>query len=787
MNTSLLAQRVLDGLANGSLYGSLALAITLVYRSSGRVNLAQGELATFGTYLSLVFTTPATPALAGTMTAARWLPGAPWPLWAAIPAAVAFSALVGAGIERYVLRRVPARDGRAAISLTVALLLLINALTTNWFGSGSRAYPSPFPNDVTDQLGVFGARLRYTTIGTWVTLLVVMGLLYLLLLRTRFGLAFRAVSCSGANSELCGIRMGRVLSGSWALAAALGTLVGALAANRLVLTSNMMTRLLVYALVAATIGGLSSPLGALVGGILVGVGQSLLGGYVPRVDNVLAFPLLVLAMVVMLYVRPGGLFSPPGLRASAAAGGVDGFGSGDADGAGAGAAGFRSAGGAPGAGWRSRLGLTGRTRTAADTAADPAAGQASHPATFAHAVAPRWSIPARSPQWRVAKVVLALVALVAMVAPAFVFPYLEARLVAEVIATAVALWGLGFLVGDAGRISLAHATFMGVGAYTTAIVASRYDVHPFVGVLIAGVVGFVVGGALSLPAMRIRGQYLAMVTFALAVIFPSLLNRFKWFTGGELGPAPTDVPQPPSWLPLPESKTFAWLHIVSLAAAVALGWMLQNLRKGAFGRAVRASAQHEAAAAAMGVALTRVRTQTFAASTGLAAIGGAFVAVQTQAVTSARFDVMRSLALYAMVAVFGAGSLLSAVLASLALVGTPWLMTVLDISIGARGVPPDAPGGGAYLLWGLALVAVTVAAPQGLVPLLRRRFASVLQITDDEHPEAFLPARARPDKAAAGPGGRGGRGRRAAAELAAEDPAGGVVLLDVDAPLRQLD
>lgn len=746
MNTSLLVQRVLDGLANGSLYGSLALAITLVYRSSGRVNLAQGELATFGTYLSLVFTTPATPALAGTMTAARWLPGAPWPLWASIPAAVAFSALIGAGIERYVLRRIPARDARAAISLTVALLLLINALTTNWFGSGSRAYPSPFPNDVKDQLLVLGARLRYTTIGTWVTLLVVLGLLYLLLLRTRFGLAFRAVSCSGVNSELCGIRVGRVLSGSWALAAALGTLVGALAANRLVLTSNMMTRLLVYALVAATIGGLSSPLGALVGGIVVGVGQSLLGGYVPRVDNVLAFPLLVLAMVVMLYVRPGGLFSPPGLRVSAMAGGVDG------------------------------------TELGGGSAGD-----------VAPAVAPRWSISSRSPRWRVSKAVLAMLALVVMVAPAFVFPYLEARLVAEVIATAVALWGLGFLVGDAGRISLAHATFMGVGAYTTAIAASRYDLHPFVGVAIAGVVGFVVGGALSLPAMRIRGQYLAMVTFALAVIFPSLLNRFKWFTGGELGPPPTDVPRPPAWLPLPDSKTFAWLHIVSLAVAVALGWMLTNVRKGAFGRAVRASAQHETAAAAMGVALTRVRTQTFAASTGLAAIGGAFVAVQTQAVTSARFDVMRSLALYAMVAVFGAGSLLSAVLASLAFVGTPWLMTELGLTIGARGVPPDAPGGGAYLLWGLALVAVTVAAPQGLVPLLRRRFAAVLQITDESHPEAFLPARQPTEKPAPGsdsdsdgPRRWGLRGRDRPGTTGGE-PAAGVVLLDVDAPLGRLD
>ncbi len=728
MNVALFAQRVLDGLANGALYGSLALAVTLVYRSSGRVNLAQGELATFGTYLSLVLSTPASAALAGTLTVSRWLPATPWPLWFAIPAAVAFSALLGALLERYVIRRIPEHDGRGALSLTVALLLLINALNTRWFGSGLRAYPSPFPNDVADQITLGGARLRYTTIGTWLTLLVVLALLYGLLLRTRFGLAFRAVSSNRSHSALCGIKVGRVLTGAWALAAALGTLVGCLAANRLVLTPTMMTRLLVYALVAATIGGLSSPVGALVGGLLVGEGQSLLGGYVPGVDNVLAFPLLVAAMVVMLYLRPGGLFAAAGLRSA-------------------------------------RAGVV----------AAPAPANIRVEA----AVAPRWSIPGRSATWRLLRAGLVVAALVAIVVPAFVFPYLEARMTTEVVATAVALWGLGFLVGDAGRISLAHATFMGVGAYTTAIAAARYDVHPFLGVALAGVVGFVAGGLLSLPALRIRGQYLAMVTFALAVIFPSLLNRFKWFTGGEFGPPPTETPRPPSWLGIPTERTFAWLHLVSLAAAVLLGWMLHNLRRGSFGRAVRASAQHEAAAAAMGVSVTRVRTLTFAASTALAGIGGAFVAVQTQAVTSARFDVMRSFALYAMVAVFGAGSLFSAVLAAVAFVGTPWLLIELDLNIGAQGVAPDAPGGGAYLLWGLALVAVTVAVPDGLVPLLRRRFARVLQITDEDHPGAFLAARGRE--------GRQGREGRRRPDAPVEDRQAGLVLLDVDAPFGRLD
>jgi ABC-type branched-subunit amino acid transport system permease subunit len=132
----------------------------------------------------------------------------------------------------------------------------------------------------------------------------------------------------------------------------------------------------------------------------------------------------------------------------------------------------------------------------------------------------------------------------------------------------------------------------------------------------------------------------------------------------------------------------------------------------------------------MGVPLTRVRTLAFGLGCGLAALGGALIALQTQAVTSGRFDVFHSLALYAMVAVFGADSMVGASLAALAFVGTPWLFTRFDIRIGAAGVAPDAPGGGAYLVWGIALVLMTVVAPDGLLPAVRRltgRFVAVVE------------------------------------------------------------
>lgn len=679
---SLFGQRMLDGLANGSLYGSLALAITLVYRSTGRVNLAQGELATVGTYFALVLVSPVSPALAGTALAARWLPATPWPSWLAIPAAIAASALLAALLERFVVRRIATRDPRATVSLTVALLLLINATTATWWGVRTRGFPSPFPHKPHDQFIFAGVRLRYTTIGTWLTLLAVLAVLQLLLFRSRFGLAFRAVASDHTNSALCGVRVSRILTGSWALAAALGTLVGCISADRLLLSPMMMTRLLVYALVAASIGGLSSPAGALVGGIVVGVGQSMLGGYAPRVGSVLAFPLVVVAMIIMLYVRPGGLFGAGALR----------------------------------------------SLRADDAGSTAAAATARRP----DVVAPRWRIARTGALWHVGRGAVLAVGIAVAVVPTFLLPYAEARMVTEIVALAIALWGLGFLVGDAGQISLAHATFIGVGAYTTAIVGSRYHVHPFVGVAVAAVIGFGVGGLLALPAIRIRGQYLAMVTFAVAVVFPALLNRFAWLTGGEFGPRPSPLPLGPRWLGLPADRGFLWTHLVCVAAAVVLGWVVTNLRRSPFGRAVRAGTEHETGALSVGVPVTRVRTLAFATSTALAAIGGGFSAVQSQAVTANRYDVMRSVAMYAMVAVFGAGSLTGATLAAAAFVITPWLFIQFSINLGAQGVMPGDPGGGAYLLWGVALVVMTLALPGGVVPRIKQWSTRFVQFTDVE-------------------------------------------------------
>ena len=254
----------------------------------------------------MVFATGATPTLAGTGLADRVIPGGPLPPWAAIMLAMLCAAALAVAIERWIVRR---RENAAAVSvgLTIGVLLLANSTTTYVWRPINRGFSSPFPTSPGDYWPVLGARLRYEHVGTLLTLVLVVVAISVILKRTKFGLAFRAVSSDPGTAELMGVRSSRVLSAGWAAAAAVGTLAGALVANRLVLEPDMMVRLLVFGFAAATIGGLDSLNGAVIGGLLVGVLETLLVGYVTVVGTALSLPLMLVLMVTTLLVRPTGL------------------------------------------------------------------------------------------------------------------------------------------------------------------------------------------------------------------------------------------------------------------------------------------------------------------------------------------------------------------------------------------------------------------------------------------------------------------------------------------------
>lgn len=303
----LLIQRIIDGLANGAIYAWMALAFSLVYKCSGRLNLAQGEISNVGTYLALVFSSTATPALAGTGLARKLIPFHPLPVWIAIILAMIMAGLIAVAIERFIIRRSGDNAPVVSIGLTIGVLLILNASTIYIWKPVNRGFVSPLPTGPRDYVLVGGARLRYEYIGTIILLMAVVLLVSLLLNRTRFGLAFRAVSSDAGIARLMGIHSGRVLSGGWFGAAAIGTLAGSVVANRVILEPNMMVRLLIFGFAAATIGGLDSLAGAVVGGLFVGVLETVLSGYVHFIGADLAVPVMLLLMVVTLLVRPTGL------------------------------------------------------------------------------------------------------------------------------------------------------------------------------------------------------------------------------------------------------------------------------------------------------------------------------------------------------------------------------------------------------------------------------------------------------------------------------------------------
>ena len=280
----------------------------IVYKSTGMLNVAQGEVSTMATYVGLVLHTPATPALAGTGLAAWLVPGSPLPLWASVIGAVVAGAVLGGLLERLVVRRVASRSRLGVISISVGLMLALNGTTEALWFSVVRGYKPLFPNRSSDFVLVGGARLRATTIGTLATVVAVLLVLAFVLRRTKLGLAFRAVASNQDHSRLMGIRVGRVTTGGWALAGAIGALAASLVAPTVLLEPNMMVRVLIYGLVAATLGGLDSLGGALVGGLLIGVAQTMIGGYVPLLGSELALPAVFGLMAIVLMIRPTGLF-----------------------------------------------------------------------------------------------------------------------------------------------------------------------------------------------------------------------------------------------------------------------------------------------------------------------------------------------------------------------------------------------------------------------------------------------------------------------------------------------
>jgi len=275
--------QVLSGIASGGIYASLALALVMIFQATHHVNFAQGEMAMFSTYVALA------------------LIQAGVPYWGAFAITVAASLVVGAAIQRVLLSPMAGSPVLASVGVFIGLLLIFNSVAGWLFTYTLKQFPSPFEGPP-----VLGGFVTRHDLGSTAVTLVVLACVYAFFRFTKLGLAMRASAYNPVSSRLMGIRVGWMLSLGWGLAAAIGAVAGMMIAPVVFLDPNMMSGVLLYAFAGALLGGIANPLGAVAGGLAIGIIENLAGAYV--VGNELKLTLALVIIVVVLTVKPAGLF-----------------------------------------------------------------------------------------------------------------------------------------------------------------------------------------------------------------------------------------------------------------------------------------------------------------------------------------------------------------------------------------------------------------------------------------------------------------------------------------------
>ncbi len=280
-------ETIIDGIAVGSIYGALALALVLIFRSTGIVNFAQGEMAMFATFIAWGLTQA----------------GVAIGLAVLITLVIAF--IGGMLIERVLIRPFEGGQELTLVVVTLGLFILVNGTATWIWGPQNRGFPRVLPDE---RISIFGAGTTLEAVGLVVVILVVAGILYLVFQKTKIGLAMRAAAVNPDASRIVGVPVGRMLMLGWGLAATVGAIAGILVAPRLFLDVNLMAAVMIYAFASATLGGFDSAFGAIVGGWIIGVAEAIAGGYIGFIGQDLKILVPLIIILTVLLVRPQGLF-----------------------------------------------------------------------------------------------------------------------------------------------------------------------------------------------------------------------------------------------------------------------------------------------------------------------------------------------------------------------------------------------------------------------------------------------------------------------------------------------
>jgi branched-chain amino acid transport system permease protein len=313
-----------------------------------------------------------------------------------------------------------------------------------------------------------------------------------------------------------------------------------------------------------------------------------------------------------------------------------------------------------------------------------------------------------------ARFLLVVVGLAAALAPLWVLESFHLFQLTMAVIMALAVLGLNIVTGYNGQISLGHGAFFAIGAYVTSILMAQadwsfYATLPFAAA-ICGMVGYTVG----LPALRLGGLYLALVTFSLAVAVPQLLKHkaLEAWTGGVQGLF-LMKPDPPRWLtsllPL-NADQYMYLNVLIVSGiCFLLAW---NLIRGRIGRALMATRDHPTAAEAMGMDIAALKTGAFAVSAMITGVAGALSAVAVEFVAPDSFTFLLSITFFVGMVVGGVASILGSIFGGLFVLFVPNI---------AESISRAAPG----VIYGMILIIFLFLLPEGFAGLVRRLLAKL--------------------------------------------------------------
>ena len=306
----------------------------------------------------------------------------------------------------------------------------------------------------------------------------------------------------------------------------------------------------------------------------------------------------------------------------------------------------------------------------------------------------------------------ALIVLVALAAAAFVFSDYHLFQLTMVVVYGIAILGMTVLTGINGQISLGHGAFYAIGAYTTGVLMTSWNVPYWATLPVAAVVCAGFGFLIGLPALRLGGLYLALTTFALAVAVPQVLKHkaVERWTGGVQGLV-IDKPDPPFGLPLSPDQ---WLYLFTLAIGALIFLLAWNLTRGRIGRAMMAIRDHALAAEAMGINIALLKTRTFAVSAMCTGVAGSLGAIAVQFVAPDSFTVFVSITLFVGLVVGGVASIPGA------LFGAVFIEFIPNF---AEQVSKAAPGA----VYGVILIACMYVMPSGVGGALARLVRRVVR------------------------------------------------------------